>query len=1857
MATCTRKLGCQVKPKLSVKKENVSDSLLSSMKSLLQSRKELCNISECLKGVKKGHFIEITFLGLSEESGSAQIQDLAVFHADLPELIRSLHLCSLKDNELILLKDGKEDAMTYGQQSCFPGITCVMTSAAPPYFKSDLLFILLSKYATGIRYTVEHHYLNKTSHNEDDDTNQSVSSIEDDFVTAFEHLDEEELATNAKQETGSEIMRNQRDAASQTQPVHCVDISGSKILFSSVRRRSSIKSATLMSFIGLPDLSSSVKNTVTTSVCDSWKQMSFSTQGQDTKILSPPSAESSESECSSPSPIIFLDEEGYQKSMRAKLNLPKIPVVKDGIEDSDSELSEFFDSFDRFDEPEPSLENHHEPIQKSILASPPKKKKCAYGQFTTAAMNPQKFKYDRPTLSANVKKPTPLKPESPYNNMSDVPDSPRPVKTSVEDTGTLFSPIRSSAFSPLGISTPADCFYHLDNHEDFSSIKDRPYSDYANRVCVEVFDSVLNGKPSTNLDVSKRGLEKTTKLKRKSHHKDSERRLKSKQKPKSGIQKFATELVEKSLGSAFKDLQKGVSSCTSALCHLAARLTSYVFQMAFYEIGRRQAFSIKKRAINSLANLMVSEVITSALQELRYIKKQMVTNAITRFASDLAEELVFEGIMEVCQFSHPPTPTAAPRSSFDFDNGVVSSYAKDLSESVIQEAFIELSQVNVTFTTQAAISVSMDNLKYVSSEGMMQSTQTSITFPNLSEQTQTVNMRHDSKKDYTVQHALIFTSGLVSSVPVPVAAKALSQQQVSNEFAGLNESTDISVSDDMCLNILERSNISTKRIDEIPSTKTILPASKNSITNSPQQHPVGVNSFSVNMMGMIVNEAYDVISSSKGTKTVGDYAEMLVNKVVEVPSQRVLMNREQSKHNFADNLAKCILQHSVDETRWMPITLTEQDKSENQEMHKYSSQTVDQQLMVSRQNVTPEFTPKNPCFIVKRSAQEYKGGVGDALSSTKCLGGSDISFDKMSSEAIPLKRNVHNSDAPYSSMFGLQTCLSHINSFSSVMCSCGDDFFIEEKTNRLDSNVITLPGTPPPTPLSSYEISPERSMRKLNKKLKGELSKEFYPATPPPTPHLSAFEHDCTKRDDFMLKVMRSLSEEVETSSSEDYSEELTEDVEVSEETSQYANYLSTNILSIATEMAAYCLDEKSVQGATLKNRSLLSVLSDKWGYPAYMRNISEETLDALFSYASNIAGEVLGDAKRVLGKRQSTQKKKNNCDIECCNFRKHDDCRLKERGCMFKSMNFKETDCTTLSLPQNNGVTGLTSKYPSCESVTEEYADHIIRVLKMEGANNELIIDQYASRLAYRAIKTGLQQASNTIKLKCNQKIIPRRNSEANSTQEILRLLSMTHHQEREKNRRRSIALHSYEEELSVHRKDARRTEFTGLLHFAESLAHTITCDVKRKLKMSAASLPKSLTDSCLYTKSKIDNVSGDLVKTTFSKTLLPFSQKHKLYHSTGSLNEHCLKEGIIQAIEQYACKVVDSTLEFSMETARLQAVEKKKKTDKIPYTGKLMHSYNTACRLCSAKEQQGYPVSSCHFLLGHDVSRKIKQYSRSKHGMCQKSRLFHLNIPKIHIDLDKRAVFAEKMVNTAFEKAERELNNTSLAADSDIGQDGISFAESLTTEIMMSAIKNIGHVVNVSSNEKDGFQSAESVTSQQTSVSVGDDSTGSWSNLSFEDEHQDESSSFLHLSDSNGNSSSWSSLGLEGDMYEENLSFLPSDSDGAEERDVYPKASSEAKSQQCKILLIRNVDFGPSTVQSQLRTALQWIVASESDISELCFPEAAKKELLTLSRRLSEKAWKVGDLLQAVIQYCEAMEKSSHWHQPLFGWLLENF
>lgn len=93
-------------------------------------------------------------------------------------------------------------------------------------------------------------------------------------------------------------------------------------------------------------------------------------------------------------------------------------------------------------------------------------------------------------------------------------------------------------------------------------------------------------------------------------------------------------------------------------------------------------------------------------------------------------------------------------------------------------------------------------------------------------------------------------------------------------------------------------------------------------------------------------------------------------------------------------------------------------------------------------------------------------------------------------------------------------------------------------------------------------------------------------------------------------------------------------------------------------------------------------------------------------------------------------------------------------------------------------------------------------------------------------------------------------------------------------------------------------------------------------------------------------------------------------------------------------------------------------------------------------------------------------------------------------------------------------------------------------------------------------------------------------------------------------------------------------------------------------KILLITNIDMEPCTVDPQLRIILQWLVASEAEVAELYFHDSSKKEFVLLSKRLQEKGWKVGDVLQAVFKYYEVVEKASTEERckSLFDWLLEN-
>lgn len=1861
MATFQSFRNSHMKTRASVRK-SFSDDVFQSVKSLLQSEKELCSISgeDCLKQDEHASLTEVTFLGFNEETDAAHIQDLAAVSLELPDLLNSLHFCSLNENEIICMKDvNKSSDISSGplNQSHHSGMLCVMrVSPTLPRLRIDFIFSLLSKYATGIRYTLDSYLHQKcqleTTNEDDDDTNQSVSSIEDDFVTAFEQLEEEETSKPYNDGINITTLRSQCDAASQTISGHHIETHDLKIMVSSGQQSSLAKPSSLINVLGQKE-PPSLKTSVTTSISEPWIQRSFyrssnaSDKGSDTQktFFSSP-AYSSESECSSPSPVIFLDEEGYQKSLKAKLELPKIPVMKDDVEDSDSEVSEFFDSFDQFDELEQTSETSCVFIKDPVIGKSSQKKGHKHEK---SCMNPQKFKFDRPALPANVRKPTPRKPESPYGNLCDAPDSPRPVKASGEDSG-LFSPIRSSAFSPLGSCTPAECFCQTDIggdriHENHDSIY-YTYEDYANNISYEVLGSVLHAHHTdamSNINSTKRGESKTVAFK----HGSLDHKGKPKNKSsviKDSIQKFAADLVEKSFGSAFKDLQKGVSSCTNVLCHLAIKLTSSVFQMAFNELRRQRAFSLKERAISGLANFLVNEALSNALKDLQYVKKQIFTNTVARFAADLAEELIFEGIMEVCQFSYPPTPASPQCQSFDFENKIVKSYAKDLSESVIQEAFIELSQVDVPFTTKAAVSVSTDNIKYVSAESVVPSAQTFTFSPSFNSQAIMVTKpMQEYKKEYTVQQALFCTSGIVTSIPVPLAGSALLPYHISST---LYQAKSQLSSDDSNLNGDSIQAHATTKNKEVACLRNIcLPSEHNpgdqndfkpahddvdmQSSSKLTSDPVIISNFSAAMVHTIVNETLESMTSFDVIKTIDEHtdylAETMKGKTSPFPhcDQATQQSEVSNKDLFAERLSKSIIKHSIDKSKSMAPNI---DKNV---VHK-------EDLLVPEEEskLTLVKSPKFHCSISvgKDCVPEYKGSIAhgfssDTLPSCPVMASQKPDLKEPAKDKPVKKHNVNNT-ALEALSFGQENPFHNSHTFSSTVLTCADGLHVEDKQKIRDRNLT--PDTPPSTPLVPSQASSEWDIKKLTKKLKGELAKEFAPATPPSTPHnssvcsLSENEQNTIEKEEFMLKLMRSLSEEVESSEGEEHPE-MDVKSEHSGKKVQFAEALATHIISLATEMAASHLDHKVTQEPEVQI-PCLNLQSQQIVSPTLLSH-SDADLQTC-NFAGDMAAEVIAEAEKIAKVRSCVffRQKKNSCHIDG-----DQDYRLEEKLETEVLAHPREADSFILSLPPTSCTPGLTYKYPSCESVTDEYAGHVIQILKQEGGNGELIMDQYANRLAYRSVKSGLHEAAKTAKMKCNSEMFPLQNSPWKTSNELLIFSNKESHQEVDKKlQRKRNGGHLCKNQSYERTQDTCRNEHSELCSFSASLAHSITRDVKKELIAPTIDLPKSLTDSCLFEKSGCMEDTECLTEPEFPKSLQSSSQNHGFYRSTGSLSGYGCGENVVQAIEEYAKKVVDDTLELSLGSTVFQVSETTRSADRITYTEKLSPLINQACRYCDLKELHDCTGNSSQHFSKQGSHATNKPVSNTKFSnIYRKSRIFHLDVPQIHVNLDKKTVLAEKIVAEAIEKAERELSNTSLAADSGIGQDGISFAESLTTEIMTSAMTNVGHVSSLK--EIEDFQSIESFGSQQMNLSIGDDSTGSWSNLSFEDDHQDESSSFHHLSES----------------------------DGEDEKDEEHEDNVEGLEQDGKILLITNIDMEPCTVDPQLRIILQWLVASEAEVAELYFHDSSsKKEFVLLSKRLQEKGWKVGDLLQAVFKYYEVVEKASSEERckSLFDWLLEN-
>ncbi|KAM9249367.1 A-kinase anchor protein SPHKAP isoform 1-T1 [Dugong dugon] len=141
----------------------------------------------------------------------------------------------------------------------------------------------------------------------------------------------------------------------------------------------------------------------------------------------------------------------------------------------------------------------------------------------------------------------------------------------------------------------------------------------------------------------------------------------------------------------------------------------------------------------------------------------------------------------------------------------------------------------------------------------------------------------------------------------------------------------------------------------------------------------------------------------------------------------------------------------------------------------------------------------------------------------------------------------------------------------------------------------------------------------------------------------------------------------------------------------------------------------------------------------------------------------------------------------------------------------------------------------------------------------------------------------------------------------------------------------------------------------------------------------------------------------------------------------------------------------------------------------------------------------------------------------------------------------------------------------------------------------------------------------------SSSEESTGSWSKLANEEDNPDDTSSFLQLSErsmSNGNSSATSSLGImDVEIYQETMPSSPMINELVEEKEILKGQSEHLEAHTSGLplgtashqrsMLVINFDLEPECPDAELRATLQWIAASELGIPTIYFKKSQENRI----------------------------------------------
>ncbi|KAM9127202.1 A-kinase anchor protein SPHKAP [Pangshura tecta] len=564
--------------------------------------------------------------------------------------------------------------------------------------------------------------------------------------------------------------------------------------------------------------------------------------------------------------------------------------------------------------------------------------------------------------------------------------------------------------------------------------------------------------------------------------------------------------------------------------------------------------------------------------------------------------------------------------------------------------------------------------------------------------------------------------------------------------------------------------------------------------------------------------------------------------------------------------------------------------------------------------------------------------------------------------------------------------------------------------------------------------------------------------------------------------------------------------------------------------------------------------------------------------------------------------------------------------------------------LSQPGSQTSSVSKQSSCESITDEFSRFMVNQMENEGREFDLLLDYYAGKNASSILTSALQQVARK---NCHLNVRPSCPSKQSSTESITEEFYRYMLREIEKeNKDDASSIRNSREWSGSLLPPSPRSPFCfrqSSMPDSRSSGSRLTVNVPVKAKSldgfahnshrdslsiqqvsTVSSLGLCKSDSCLYQRCRTDQVTDMLIHETWASSIESLMRKNKIIGDEAEVTDADQSRSDSPLnVEQYANRLAANIVESGKPLIVVHQ-------DSFDYTNREHVAEGRS--LPSASQNQSKPARDRINLDG-------KKEPLTTHGSLQGSHIgssaFLREVPLIQIETDQR----------------EELNKDLEPLTSSIIPTGET-KEHLNKEKLPAACSGkhmvSSSVINTSVDTRskpDAELMVETKTAEDfpNPLNSSDESTGSWSQLVNDEDNPDDTSSYLQLSER-----SMSELAGE-------KAFLKEQPENMEES----TSGLSVETANCqKDLLVINFDLEPGCPDAELRATLQWIAASELGIQTIYFQRSQENRIekfLDVMRLVHQKSWKVGDIFQALVQYCKLHEESRERTPSLFDWLLE--